>query len=110
MFSKSALAFVRKTITDPLQQFFRFPGGSLRGEAPHNSQVGGSGGEGGSPPPQEMRGGLGGRQPPSKIAKSENTFVAAMYSETWEVPSLMGELEITYQAIRALPCPLGRRS
>ena len=36
--------------------------GSLRGEAPHNSQVGGSGGEGGSPPPQEMQGGSGGTQ------------------------------------------------
>ena len=34
---------------------------------------------GGGSPPSLMRGGLGGRQPPSKIAKSENTFVAAMY-------------------------------
>jgi len=42
--------------------------GNSRGEAPHNSRVGGSAGEGGRPPPQEMQGGSGGDAvPPSKI-------------------------------------------
>ena len=70
----------------------------MRGEAPHNSRVGGSGGRAAALPPQEMRGvwgggsppslmrgGLGGGSPPSKIAKSENTFVAAMYCKKLEL-------------------------
>ena len=42
--------------------------GSLRSEAPHSSRVEGSGGQGGSPPTQEMPGGLGGT--PSRPVRS----------------------------------------
>ena len=42
-------------------RYSRYSMGSLRGEAPHNSRVGGAGGrEAAALPPQEMQGGSGG--------------------------------------------------
>ena len=66
---------------------------SLRGEACHNARVGGLE-EGGSPsPPGNARGSEGAAAALvrlhtfckySTLAKSENTFVAAMYSTIWD--------------------------